>query len=286
MPGKQRAKLLVLMLTPALAHIGALVAQMAHAQREEFALLVERQFGLGDGVARLRVGDEGLRTRRLPVHRPAELCAPPPAAPDIPDRPVVFMPKAPPTSSVMTRSFSVRHAHDGSAPGRAARRRSASRRAACSSRSPRRRCRWRRASPCEATTMRWLMTRTRATCGASAMISATSRSFSSLGTGPGQSTQRLPGASGYNCVRRPSSPSSRSTTGVSSSYSTCTRSAASCAAAWLSATTIATGSPTCITFSPPAPGGTASPSWRRRGPATGGWRADAADAGRLHVLRP
>ena len=46
MPGRQRAKLLVLMLTPAVLHIGALVAQMAHAQRQELALVVERELGL------------------------------------------------------------------------------------------------------------------------------------------------------------------------------------------------------------------------------------------------
>src|SRR6478609_5747401 len=44
--------------------------------------------------------------------------------------------------------------------------------------------------------------------------------------------------------------SRRSITAGNSSYSTRTRSAASCAAAIVSATTIATGSPTCITFSP------------------------------------
>ena len=118
--------------------------------------------------------------------------------------------------------------------------------------------------------MRWWMTRTRATCAALLMIWTTSRSLSSLGTGPGQSTQRLPGASACNCVAAFIAASS-SMTGVSSSYSTCTRSAASCAAAWLSATTIATASPTCIAV---------SASTGRNGiailapprPTTGGWR--------------
>ncbi len=61
--------------------------------------------------------------------------------------------------------------------------------------------------------MRWLVTRTRATCGASLMIWATSRSLSSLAIMPGQSTQRLPGASACNCVAA-FIAASRSTTGV------------------------------------------------------------------------
>ncbi len=41
----------------------------AHAQREEASLGVERELGIGDGVARLLVGDECLRARRHPMHR-------------------------------------------------------------------------------------------------------------------------------------------------------------------------------------------------------------------------
>ena len=47
------------------------------AQAEELAVLVERQLGVGDVVARLRVAEEGLRARADPFHRPAgELGAP------------------------------------------------------------------------------------------------------------------------------------------------------------------------------------------------------------------
>ncbi len=55
------------------ADIGTLVAQMPHPQRQEFTVLVEREFYFRDGVARLRVCDKSLRARRLPLHGPAEL---------------------------------------------------------------------------------------------------------------------------------------------------------------------------------------------------------------------
>ena len=54
------------------ADIGAEIADIADAQRQEFALLVERQLGLGVDVARLVVGQEGFRARRHPMDRPAE----------------------------------------------------------------------------------------------------------------------------------------------------------------------------------------------------------------------
>ena len=54
------------------AHIGAEIADVAHAQRQKFSLLVERELGLGVNVARLVVGQERFRPRRHPVNRPAE----------------------------------------------------------------------------------------------------------------------------------------------------------------------------------------------------------------------
>ncbi len=42
------------------------------AEAQEHAVFVERQLGLGDVVARLRVAQERLRTRRHPFHRPAD----------------------------------------------------------------------------------------------------------------------------------------------------------------------------------------------------------------------
>ncbi len=51
--------------------IGAHAGEVADAQRQEKALVVERKLGLGDGVARLIVGQEGFRPRRHPVHRPS-----------------------------------------------------------------------------------------------------------------------------------------------------------------------------------------------------------------------
>ncbi len=49
------------------AHAG----DVLHAQRQEFALLVDGEFGLGDGVARLLIGKERLRARRHPGDRPS-----------------------------------------------------------------------------------------------------------------------------------------------------------------------------------------------------------------------
>jgi len=117
--------------------------------------------------------------------------------------------------------------------------------------------------------MRWLTTLTRATCAAPSMAFATSRSLSSLGTGPGQSTQRLPGASAKSWVL-PAIASSSVVTGVSSSYSTSIRSAASMALPAVSAMTAATASPTCITFSPHSAGRNGIGILAPPRPATGG----------------
>ena len=70
MPGKQRVKLMRLHVGADRADIGAHVGEVADAQREEFALLVERQLALGEGVARLAVAEERLGAGRHPVHRP------------------------------------------------------------------------------------------------------------------------------------------------------------------------------------------------------------------------
>ena len=140
------------------AHIGALVAQCRTRKRQEFALFVDRQLGLGNGVARLRIGDESLRTRRLPMHRPAEF------ARRHQQRDIFGIDRrlhAEGAADILGdhAQLFVRHAHDRRRLAAQRSRRSASRRTACSCRSPCRRRRWRRASPCEATTMRWLTTR-------------------------------------------------------------------------------------------------------------------------------
>ena len=51
--------------------IGAGVDDRADAEGEESAVLVERKLGVGDVVARLRVGQERLRARAHPFHRAA-----------------------------------------------------------------------------------------------------------------------------------------------------------------------------------------------------------------------
>ena len=50
------------------AHIGAEIDQVADAQREELALVVDRKLAFDEHVARLVVGQAGLRARRHPVH--------------------------------------------------------------------------------------------------------------------------------------------------------------------------------------------------------------------------
>ena len=49
-----------------------MLASVVGAQRQELAVRVERQLDLGHVVAAVRVGDEGLRPRRGPLHRPAD----------------------------------------------------------------------------------------------------------------------------------------------------------------------------------------------------------------------
>ena len=51
--------------------IGAGVDGREHAEAEEVAVLVERELGVGDVVARLRVGQKCFRARAHPFHRPA-----------------------------------------------------------------------------------------------------------------------------------------------------------------------------------------------------------------------
>ncbi len=55
------------------ADIGAHAAEVADAQREKLALLVERQLDVAIGVARVVVAEEGLGTVRHPMHGPADL---------------------------------------------------------------------------------------------------------------------------------------------------------------------------------------------------------------------
>src|SRR5215831_11441563 len=52
--------------------IGAEVGQCRDAQGEELAILVKRQFGMGEVVASLVVGSEALGTLGCPFHRPAK----------------------------------------------------------------------------------------------------------------------------------------------------------------------------------------------------------------------
>ena len=94
---------------------------------------------------------------------------------------------------------------------RAARRRSASRRAGGSCRSRRSiASRSRRAAPWLRGSAAGWSTVTRATCLAAAMMRSTSRAFASgSGCGPGQSMARLPGASGHSCGASASPPASR-----------------------------------------------------------------------------
>ena len=74
MTGRQRATFAVLMFAPA-GLISAFPANMTHVQRQEFSILVEREFGFGHRVAPLRVGHEGFRARGLPTHRAADFFA-------------------------------------------------------------------------------------------------------------------------------------------------------------------------------------------------------------------
>ena len=92
-----------------------------------------------------------------------------------------------------------------------------------------------------ATTTRLFTMRSRVTCAARANA-APAESESP----PSQSSATLPGADGHSCGAPASRAAHPSTTASSASYSTTTRSAASCAPRRVQATTIATGSPTCI----------------------------------------
>ena len=58
------------------ADVGAHAAEMADAQRQEPALVVERQLDVAVGVAGVVVADEGFVASRHPEHRPADLLAP------------------------------------------------------------------------------------------------------------------------------------------------------------------------------------------------------------------
>ncbi len=53
--------------------IGSHVAEVAHAESQELAAVVERELDLAHGVARVVVAEEGLRAVRHPVHGTAEL---------------------------------------------------------------------------------------------------------------------------------------------------------------------------------------------------------------------
>ena len=254
---------------------------MAHAQGEKFALLVERQFGLGDGIARLRVADEGLRTRRLPVHRAADF------ARSHQQRDIFRIDRrlhAETAADVVgdDAQLFVRHAHDG---GRLAAQRIGALRAGA---------------------QRVALARRVVLAGGAARLERGDH-HALVDDAHARHVRRalddlvdlalvlfarhrarpidaeIAGRIGNSCVAA-FIADSRSTTGVSSSYSTCTRSAASCAAAWLSATTIATRSPTCMAV---------SASTGRNGiailapprPAHRRMARNAADAGRLDVLR-
>ena len=54
-----------------------MLASVVDPQREELAVLVERQLGLGDMVAAVGVGHEGLGAVGRPLDRPAEPCGGP-----------------------------------------------------------------------------------------------------------------------------------------------------------------------------------------------------------------
>ena len=53
--------------------IGAEIGLGLHAQAEDLALVVDRHLGVGDVVAAMRVGEEGLGAVGGPLHRPADL---------------------------------------------------------------------------------------------------------------------------------------------------------------------------------------------------------------------
>ena len=53
--------------------IGAQIGDRVDAQAEHLAIGVERQFGVRDVVAAVRVGEEGFRALRRPLHRPIDL---------------------------------------------------------------------------------------------------------------------------------------------------------------------------------------------------------------------
>ena len=73
MPGRQRVKLHGLDVGADRADVGAHAAEVAHAQRQELAALVERELDIAVGVAGVIVAQERLGAVRHPMHRPADL---------------------------------------------------------------------------------------------------------------------------------------------------------------------------------------------------------------------
>jgi hypothetical protein len=71
MPGKQREKFMVWMFAPGMPMNAPMAAVCFTPQGEKFSLLVDREFGLRDRVARMLVAQEGFRARRHPGDRPA-----------------------------------------------------------------------------------------------------------------------------------------------------------------------------------------------------------------------
>ena len=128
------------------ADIGAHIAGIADAQRQDLALLVERKLGLGIDVAALIVGEEGFRAARHPVDRPAGLLG-------ADEEREIFgigrglQPEGAADIFGDDAQLLLRPAHDGQHVRRAWRRRPASRCATDSCRSRHRSSRWRRAAP-------------------------------------------------------------------------------------------------------------------------------------------
>ena len=82
-----------------------MIAEMADAQRQELALVVERQLDVAVGIAGLVVGQERFRPRDIQnTGRPIFLA--PTSIAMYSGYGPVLSPNAPPTSSVVTRIFS------------------------------------------------------------------------------------------------------------------------------------------------------------------------------------
>ncbi len=67
-------------------HIGAEIGDGLHLHADDLVVLVEAEFGMGDMIAAMRVGDEGFRTVGGPFHRTRHLLRRPTGRRPLPDR--------------------------------------------------------------------------------------------------------------------------------------------------------------------------------------------------------